>query len=204
VVVKGLKEFTKIRWAPPLRPSLLKRLYDSDAAGFQDMALCDEVGITLFVRCRTFALVSRNEVECPDCGTVFSVSSTGESHCQRDDCEWQTTHTKYRQSIRNYNAHTGRALHAFLIYYHRYPNARTYKEKILLIDHLIHSFHINEKTGVEVKSGASKLFEGNKKAVVRFLDDLSAIHPQGKEKWRRTVAGTIDRRIVRENVSDEE
>jgi hypothetical protein len=67
---------------------------------------------------------------------------------------------------------------------------------MLLIDQLIHQFHINEKTGAAVKSVASRLFEGNKKAVVRFLDELSARDPDGKQAWRRTMATTIDRRIV--------
>ncbi len=187
---------TKIRWAPPLRPQLLKRLYDSDAAGFQDMELCDEVGTALFMRCRTFVLVSRDALECPVCRTIFLISQTGVSHCPGDSCTWQTTNAEYRQSIRNYNAHTGRALEAFLTYYRLYPNARTYKQKILLIDQLIHSFHINEKTGIAVKSVASKLLEGNKKAVVRFLDDLSAVHPRDKDAWRRKMGETIDGHIV--------
>jgi len=55
----------KICWAPPLRPALLKRLYDSHAAGFQDLALCEKVGIHLYARCNTFVLTSRGEVECP-------------------------------------------------------------------------------------------------------------------------------------------
>ena len=85
---------------------------------------------------------------------------------------------------------------AFRSFYERYPHARTYSQKILLIDQLIHQFHIDEKTGQEVKSVASKLFEGNKKAVVAFLDELSARDPDTKQAWRRTVATTIDRRIV--------
>lgn len=198
-----MNEYSRIRWAPSLRRLLLKSLYESDTSGFQDMALCDEVGIALYARCKTFALVSRNEVECPVCRTIFPVLAIGISLCPGNCCDWQTTHPEYIQSIRNYNAHTGRALDAFLTYYDRYPKASTYKEKILIIDQLIHSFHINEKTGLAVKSVASKLLEGNKKAVVRFLDDLSAIHPEEKAKWRRSISVTIDRRVLRENTSNE-
>jgi hypothetical protein len=86
---------------------------------------------------------------------------------------------------------------AFLSFYQRYPKARTYRDKILLIDQLIHSFHVDEKTGTPAKSVASKLFEGNKKAVVRFLDDLSARDPVAKQEWRLAIAGTIDRRMLR-------
>ena len=187
----------KIRWAPRLRPQLLKRLYDSDAGGFRDIELCDEVGMILYMRCRTFALVDRNEVECPVCRTVFEVSPVGQTHCPGEDCSWATTHALYATSIRNHYAFPGQAMDAFLAFYHRYPMARTYTEKMLLIDQLIHSFHVNEKTGTPTKSIASKLLEGNKKAVVKFLDDLSALDPSAKQEWRLTVAGTIDRHVLR-------
>ncbi len=191
------QEPAKIRWGSRLRPQLLKRLYDSDAHGFADMELCNRVGITLYVRCRTFALVQQKQVECPECRTVFTVSPEGRSTCPRENCEWNTTHSAYAQSIRNHYAFPGRAMDAFLSFYRRYPNIRTYKQKILLIDQLIHSFHVNERTGIPAKSVASKLLEGNKHAVVRFLDDLSALHPDDKARWRRTIATTIDKRMLR-------
>jgi hypothetical protein len=192
----------KIRWAPRLRPQLLRRLYESDAQGIQDLELCDKVGTTLYMRCRTYMLVRRHEVECPVCRTVFKVSGQNdyydqsETHCPNKSCPWSTTRAKYRQSIHNHYASPGRAMDAYRSFYERYPHARTYQAKMLLIDQLIHQFHINEKTGSAVKSIASRLFEGNKKAVVRFLDELSARDPAEKQAWRRTMASTIDRSIV--------
>jgi hypothetical protein len=187
----------KIRWAPPLRTSLLKKLYDSDAAGIQDSELCDEVGIALYARCETFAHVREGTVECPVCGSVFPVSKDGTTRCPTGECDWSTTWSVYGESLRNYGAHPGRALAAYDDYLRAYPGAGTYRQKILLIDQLIHRFHIDENTGNPVKSIASKLLEGNKKAVVRFLDELSEIDPDGKTRWRRDMAMTIDRRIVR-------
>jgi len=192
----GERDILKIRWAPPLRPAVLKRLYDSDAAGFLDVELCDEVGISLYARCTTFAQVRAGEVECPACGTVFSLSREGKSSCSGKNCDWHTTWAVYIQSLRNYNAYTGRAVAAYDDFLRAYPSATTYKQKILLIDQLIHSFHVNEKTGQAVKSIASKLLEGNKKEVVKFLDDLSAVNPASKERWRRDMEGTIDRHII--------
>ncbi len=200
----SVKDPAKIRWAPRLPPALLKRLYDSDARGYQDIELCNDVGSTLYSRCRTFALVLEREVDCPECRTVFPVSSQGTSHCPGTGCVWHTTITVYNQSARNYSAYPGRAVDAFSSFYRRYPKTKVYKEKMLLIDQLNHSFHVSEKTGELTKSVASKLLEGNKKAVVRFLDDLSALQPGEKDKWRRTVAGTIDRRALRSEPLDEE
>jgi hypothetical protein len=128
---------------------------------------------------------------------VFEVSPTGRSGCPREDCDWSTTHLEYTTSIRNHCAFHGRAVEAFLSFYERYPKARTYRDKMFTIDRLIHSFHVNESTGVPAKSVASKLLEGNKKAVVRFLDELSARNPAKKQEWRLAIAGTIDRRVLR-------
>ena len=191
------EELAKIRWAPRLRPQRLKRLYETDAQGIRDTDLCDEVGMILFMRCRTYALVLRREVDCPTCRTVFAVKAEGESLCPSPDCDWYTTPDAYNESIRNHHAWPGRATEAFLTFYDHYPRARTYQQKILLIDQLVHSFHIDKKTGTPVKSVASKLFEGNKKAVVQFLDELSARNPGEKEAWRRAVAGTIDGKILK-------
>ena len=200
----------KICWAPRLRPQLLKRLYDSDAQGFQDLELCDQVGMILYMRCQAYVLVLRHEVQCPVCSTVFKVAGQGDhthqdkTPCSGEGCTWSTTRAAYRQSIHNHYANPGRAVDAFQSFYERYPHARTYRQKILLIDQLIHQFHVDEKTGDAVKSVASRLFEGNKKAVVRFLDELSARDPDTKQAWRRTIATTIDRRMVRSDSESNE
>ena len=198
----------KIRWAPRLRPQLLKRLYDADAQGLRDLELCDEVGMILYMRCRTYMFVLRGEVECPACRTVFEVGGLddwqdqSETHCPNPACTWFTTRALYRQSIHNHYAHPGRAITAYRSFYERYPHARTYQAKMRLIDQLIHQFHVEEKTGRAVKSIASRLLEGNKKAVVRFLDELSARDPAEKEAWRHAMADTIDRHVVRSDPDD--
>ena len=193
----------KIHWASRLPPRLLARLYESDAMGFRDMELCEDVGLRLYERCRTFVLVSRKEVECPTCRQIFSVSSRGRSHCPNGDCDWFTTQRTYLESIRNHYAHTGRAIEAFARFHHRYPAARSYRARISLIDELIHSFHVEEATHTAVKSAASKLLEGNKTAVVRFLDRLSAVDPDGNERWRRALSRTIHARLLNSPPNDE-
>ena len=183
-----------IRWAPRLRPRLLERLYESDSRGLRDEALCDEVGLRLHARCESFVRVQRREVECPECGGVFRVAERGRTRCPGAGCPWWTTPGRYRESLRRHYAHVGRASAAFVEFHRGYPRARSYAEKILRIDALIHSFHREEATGTPVKSVASKLLEGNKVEVVRFLDALSAVDPAGKERWRRRASRTIHAR----------
>lgn len=192
----GSETEPRIRWAPRLRPSLLKRLYDTDAQGIHDLELCDEVGTTLYARCQTYILVAGRQVQCPKCHTIFALSPEDPSICPGEGCDWSSTGERYRESIKNYYAFPGKAMDAFRTFYERYPKARTYQQKILLIDQLIHSFHVSETTGEPAKSVASKLLEGNKKAVVRFLDALSARDPAAKIRWRQDITRTIDSRLV--------
>lgn len=140
-------------------------------------------------------LVSRGEVECPSCRGVYLVAAQGESPCPSEGCSWSTEPGEYRASIRNHHAHTGRAVEAFVRFYERYPAARTYSDKILIIDELVHAFHLDE-TRHPVKSVASKLLEGNKTEAVRFLDRLSVVDPARKQEWRRAAAHTIRARML--------
>lgn len=187
----------RIRWAPRLQPRLLERLYEADARGFEDLELCDEVGFALHARCETFELVRSSRVRCPRCQTVFEVAREGASSCTAAGCGFRTSFDAYWRSVQNHYAFPGRAGDAFESFYRQYPAARSYRQKIVLIDQLIHSFHVDEKRGAPVKSVASKLLEGNKKDVVRFLDQLSARDPGVKADWRRAAATTIDARVLR-------
>ena len=189
----------RIRWARRLRPALLARLYRGDAEGLRDEGLCEEVGSVLFARCETFRRVAAHEVECPACHAVFRVAPRGTTPCPTAGCSWSTNRARYAESVRNHYANTGRALGAYDAFRRGWPRARSYGEKMVLIDQLVHAFHLDEKSGRPVKSVASKLFEGNKKEVVRFLDTLSARDPAAKDAWRRTVATTIDARLLEDD-----
>lgn len=84
----------KIQWAPRIRRELVQRLYESDASGLQNIELCDDVGIRLFLRCETILRVHRREVTCPRCGTVYPVGSSRKNlyvECPEEDCVWGTT-----------------------------------------------------------------------------------------------------------------
>lgn len=186
----------RIRWAARLPSRLLERLYESDARGLRDTELCDDVGFRLYARCQTFLRVSGREVECPRCKTAFGVAREGPTRCPGRGCRWSTDFAAYRESVQNHYAHPGRAIGAFREFHRRYPSAKSYADKILAIDALIHSFHVDEATGEPAKSVASKLLEGNKTDVVRFLDELSAVDPGAKERWRSVVARTIHGRVL--------
>src|SRR6266508_1295794 len=95
------KKVDRILWSPRIQPLLIKRLYESDALGFQNDELCNQVGFRLYLRCQAVVMVSRDEVACPRCGTIFTINtSTKEAVTVRPakDRGWQTTILEYPQS----------------------------------------------------------------------------------------------------------
>ena len=187
----------KIKWSPRIRLNLIKRLYESFAKGIKDIELCDDIGLTLYFRCETFMLVLNNEVKCPKCGVLLKVLKQGNTQCHGNKCDWYTDFKTYWQSIKNYSAWPGRAIKAWEVYYKEFPSKKTFDEKIITIDTLIHSFHIDEKTNLPVKTVASKLFEANRKEAIIFLDNLSAINDTTKDEWKKDLLHTIDKNMVK-------
>src|SRR5215510_7064858 len=134
----------RITWSPRIRPVLIKRLYDSDALGLQDDELCTDVGFRLYLRCQTVLMVSRNEVACPRCDNIFKINTSSPGAltvCPTNGCGWQTTRSEYHQSWSKKRIWGANALPAFEEFYSQFSSALSYKEKMVLIDQLIHSFH---------------------------------------------------------------
>lgn len=187
----------RITWSPRIRPALLKRLYDADALGVRDDELCNEVGVRLYLRCQAVLMVSRNEVTCPRCDVVFKVDTAGKESvtvCPTPGCGWQVTRSEYHQSWSKKRIWGANALPAFEEFWGRFSTKLTYKEKMLLIDGLIHSFHWSLQAKAPARSAANNLIEGEHDQVVQFLDQLTGIDPALKAQWRRTMGQMMKRR----------
>jgi len=48
----------EVHWAPPVSKEKIRRLYESDASGLRDDELLDDVGITLYLRCKSILTVT--------------------------------------------------------------------------------------------------------------------------------------------------
>lgn len=194
------KKREKIKWSPRIKPDLIQQLYQTDAQGMQDTELCDEVGMRLYFRCQTIVRVQNDEVACPLCGSVFVIQTAHKEEvtaCPTTDCEWYTTRIEYQKSWSKKRIWGANAIPAFSEFYNRYPKGQTYKDKMLLIDKLIHSFHWNLKLNLPARSAANNLIEGSHDQVVAFLDQLSGIDTEGKTAWRETVETMMKRRKKR-------
>jgi len=135
--------------------------------------------------------VYRKEVECPVCKKILKVPPEGTIFCTTDGCNWTISKKEYGEGVKNHYAYPGRAGAAYLKYFENYPTTKTYQEKIILIDTLIHSFHIDEKTNEPKKSIASKLLEGSKDGIIKFLDELFSENTDSNKEWREMMRNTI-------------
>ena len=192
----------KIRWSPKVRQEKIWQLYQSDAGGIVDEALIDDVGLALLDRCQSVLMVSNGEVECPRCGCVFACVHTRPRHdddailCPTPGCDWQTTFKCWHDSWRHRELIGTRAFPVLQEFVECYERTVSPRERMVLIDQLIHAFHWDLRNPAANRSVANNLIEGSHNQVIAFLDRLSygeggtPMMAERKEQWRE-VSGRM-------------
>ena len=188
-----------IHWEPRVPQHTIRRLYENDAAGIIDEALIDDVAYSLYARCESIITVTRaehGEVVCPRCGAVIVRRDGSKAEPLRCACGWATTWGEYLVTYQKKQLSGGGAIGAFREYVARLPGAATARDKMLLIDWLIHEVHRAAPDGHEWdrwRPAACNLIEGRMNELVAFLDDLAgrpARTPEVREaqrSWRESV-----------------
>ncbi len=188
----------KPEWAPKVSRSKIRRLYEQDAQGILAEDLIEAVGWALWERCDSILTVTaahNGHVRCPGCGTLIERpeprSEEGELVCER--CGWRLLWIDYHRTYRGKQLFGANAGEDFAEYQRAFPETRTAREKMILIDRLIHAFHVGLK---EVgRPAAANLIEGSLGEVIQFLDTLAGgpLSASGigdsRPAWRRTLAG---------------
>jgi uncharacterized Zn finger protein (UPF0148 family) len=149
---------------------MIVRLYTLDAEGRHDHDLADDVGWRLLARCEDVLHVTDGEVVCPSCGTTFEVAWIGEPTASASTCPacgWSVTAGEYHASVEHRDLNGAGAREAFAEYVERFPRLKTYEEKLLAIDRVVHAVH---RTG---NLAARNLFEGRARLVIEQLDALA-------------------------------
>ena len=171
-----------IRWAPKVRPEKIRQLYLNDARGLVDEHLVDDVGLALYLRCESIVLASTGRVKCPVCGAIVPVKlrdelRSAEAAADREarcpQCAWGTTVGAWAASWRHRELHAGWGLPAIEAYHDHYLQAGTPRERMLLIDRLLHAFHQDLRNASGHRSVAHNLVEGNHRQALALLDDLA-------------------------------
>jgi len=168
-----------VRWAPKLRPEKLQRLYETDARGIVDEELIDEVGYTLYSRCESILTVTEafaGRLKCPGCGFVIvrePVTGGADERICCPGCGWETTWPEYHQTWQHRELWGGNAVPVFQEFVRRFPTAAGAREKMLLIDQLVHGYHHDLRRLTDNRPAAANLIEGSLQQVITFLDRLT-------------------------------
>ena len=190
-----------IKWAKRVSQELISRLYNQSASGICDDELIDEVGWALYARCESIISATngfeKKVLTCLNCGKDVALAD----NIFDCPCGFHATWEEFKKSYKGKQLHAANAMPIFLAYQKDFPRAKTYGEKLICIDVLIHSFHLKmsyykeldsydiEDENVELnRPVGANLIEGKLSEVILFLDKLSALpDSQEKERWRRVA-----------------
>jgi predicted RNA-binding Zn-ribbon protein involved in translation (DUF1610 family) len=165
-------------WAPKVSQAKIRLLYERDAQGIIDLDLIEEVGWALWERCDSILTVTaahNGHVPCPTCGTVIARQKpwSADEIVECAKCGWRIPWATYHQGYRSKQLFGANAVDVFETYHKAFPGALMAQEKMVLIDQLIHAFHINLKQDIG-RPVAANLIEGKLRDVIHFLDQLTS------------------------------
>jgi len=195
-------EQKKPNWAKKVSPEKIKRLYDQDAKGIYDEDLVDEIGISLYARVDSMLMVTSSNLGksiCIECRTEIPHNYQRGFILKCPQCGWSMPFGEYNDSYKNQTLHGYGALPELKKFYEQYPSAKTYVEKMLLIDFLIHTFHgnLNERPS---RPTATNVIEGSNAVVANFIFNLaygegSTVAAEEMDKWLEKYQRSIHRHI---------
>jgi len=190
----------EVRWARRVPQPTIRRLYALDARGIVDEELIDEVGYAFYARCESIRRATEahaGRVTCPGCRAVVLRTSHSKDEAIVCACGWETTWGEYHRSFQRKQLHGGAAYGSFLEFLERWPATRSPRDKLLLIDRLVHALHVNaieQKELLFARSAAVNLIEGKLREVNDLLEALAygagtapELHAT-REAWRDTRA----------------
>jgi len=176
-----------VSWSPRVAKTRIRRLYESDARGLLDEELLDDIGTALYLRCRDILTIEEakyGKVLCPRCDRegVRSIcprpgrARQGVIECGR--CGWRIVWADYLRTFKRRQLNIGGAAAAFRRFVREWPREKSPREKMLLIDRLIHEFHyaLNHpryEAGQPTRAVCVNLIRGKLTDVVAFLDELT-------------------------------
>ncbi len=192
--MSGHDDYQPPVWAHRLRKSQIERLYKSCGEGYMDEDLIDDVGFSLYARCTSMLQVSeaiRGRPPCPNCGAAATLLKGSTAIAKCTDCGWKCPWKIYKKTYQRKGLFAGDMESFVSDFVSRFPATRSYRDRLVLIDTLIHRFHWESGDRADGRPGAASLIEGKMKDIMAFLDRLSygdAIPPQVadlREEWRR-------------------
>jgi hypothetical protein len=140
----------RIRWAPRVSREKLRRLYQADARRIVDEELLDDVGTTLYCRCQDILIVSdaaEGRMICHQCRSI--IARDGDDKDQIivcSSCGWSIGWGDYQRTYRHHELYARGLTEEIQHFISAWERASSPREKMLLIDRLIHVWHWEART----------------------------------------------------------
>jgi RNase P subunit RPR2 len=170
----------KFHWAERVSRRDIQRLYESDAQGLLNEDLLEEVHFAIYARvCDMFEVRQAQQfgrVKCRACGQPipqpYQMGGRNKNNVLKcEQCGWQVTCGEYYDSYTGRSMLPGSAVDLFESYLERFPKAKTPSEKLLLIDWLIHRFHVMQ--GVARMPVGQNVIQGTTDQVRELIESLA-------------------------------
>lgn len=166
-------KYNVFHWPDKLNIQKLRQLYMLDARGIQDTVLADEIGLTLYLRCKygkeDMERMENGIIRCHNCGNEIA----GDDDFRQCDCGYQYSYREYRRSYRRNNMPSGSAAKIFIKFIADWDRAKSYQEKMILIDGLLHEFHLCMVSGAKGRTVAMNFIDGTHKKVEGIINELA-------------------------------
>ncbi len=173
-------DHNKFHWAERVPRRDIQRLYASDAQGLLDEDLLDQVHFAFHARVLDMFEVREaqqtGQIACRQCGErlpqPYQMGSRNKHNVLKcEKCDWKTTCGEYYDSYTGKSLLPGSAVRLFESYLERFPQAQTFSQKMLLIDWLIHQFHVMQ--GVARMPVGQNVIEGTTEQVRELIETLA-------------------------------
>jgi hypothetical protein len=185
-------------WAKRVSRQDIQRLYESDARGALDEDLLDRVHYAIHARvCDMFEVREAQQtgrVKCRACGAPipqpFRMGRRSKENVLKcEQCGWQVTCGAFFASYTGKSMLPGSVVDLFEEYLARFALSRSSAEKMLLVDWLIHQFHVMQ--GVARMPVGENVIQGTGDQVRALIETLasgpgSTPGLSSLEAWRAT------------------
>jgi len=194
MTMSGSTEYQLPVWAPRLRKAQIERLYKSCGDGRLDEDLIDDVGFTLYARCKSLLEVGaavRGRPVCPKCETPVKCGSGPQAMLECPACDWTCPWKAYQKTYQRKNLNAGGMAPFVREFVEKFCATHAHVDRLVLIDTLIHRFHWESGGEGGGRPGVSNLIEGRMKQTMAFLDHLNYGEQipreieQAREEWRK-------------------
>jgi ribosomal protein L37AE/L43A len=175
-----MPDHSKFHWAGRVSRRDIQRLYESDARGMLDEELLNEVYYGIYARVRDMFEVREAQqfgrVKCRHCGAPIAQpyqmgGRNKDKVLECVKCGWTVTCGEFYDSYSGKSMLPGSVVDLFESYLERFPRAKTPSQKLLLIDWLIHQFHVMQ--GVARMPVGQNVIQGTADQVRELIECLA-------------------------------